>query len=91
MICKYVCFSSSTGFGGGFGGGGGGNFKSVSQSTSYVNGRQVTTKTTNENGVETVERIEDGKLVSKKVNGVDQLASIQDGHRRSSQKNQLRW
>ena len=63
---------------GGFGGMGGGNFKSVSSQTAYVNGKQVTTKTTQENGVETVERIENGKLVSKRVNGVEQLAAIQD-------------
>ena len=45
--------------GGGFGGGG---FRSVSQQTSIINGKQVTTKTTSENGVETVERIENGQL-----------------------------
>lgn len=74
-------FSSNMG---GFGGMmGGGNFKSVSSSTAYVNGKQVTTKTTNENGVETVERIENGKIVSKTVNGVEQLQAIQDtGHHR---------
>ena len=45
--------------GGGFGGGG---FRSVSQQTSIINGKQVTTKTTSENGVETVERIENGQI-----------------------------
>ena len=49
----------SSGMGGGFGGGG---FRSVSQQTSIINGKQVTTKTTSENGVETVERIENGQL-----------------------------
>ena len=46
---------------------GGGNFRSVSQSTQYVNGRERTIKTTNENGQETVEVIENGQLISKKV------------------------
>lgn len=79
-------FSSNMGFGG-MGGMGGGNFRSVSSSTAYVNGKQVTTKTTNENGTETVERIENGKLISKTVNGVEQLQSIQDsGHDRRRQK-----
>ena len=50
-----------------FGGMGGGNFRSVSQSTQYVNGRERTIKTTNENGQETVEVIENGQLISKKV------------------------
>lgn len=69
------------------GGMGGGNFRSVSSSTAIINGRQVTTKTTNENGVETVERIENGKLLSKKVNGVEQLQAIQDsGHDRRRNK-----
>lgn len=75
---------------GGFGGMGGGNFKSVSQQTAYVNGKQVTTKTTQENGVETVERIENGKLVSKRVNGVEQLAAIQDSHSSSSKRHSRR-
>jgi len=49
------------------GGFGGGNFRSVSQSTQFVNGRERTIKTTNENGQETVEVIENGNLISKKV------------------------
>ena len=49
------------------GGGGGGNFRSVSQSTQYVNGRERTIKTINENGQETVEVSENGQLISKKV------------------------
>ena len=52
---------------GGMGGFGGGNFRSVSQSTQFVNGRERTIKTTNENGQETVEVIENGNLISKKV------------------------
>jgi len=71
----------SSGMGGGFGGGG---FRSVSQQTSIINGKQVTTKTTSENGVETVERIENGQLVSKKVNGVEQMGQIEDNHARRS-------
>jgi len=52
-------------------GGGGGGFRSVSQSTTYINGKQVTTKTTQEENRTTVERIENGQVVSKKVNGVE--------------------
>ena len=47
--------------------GGGGNFKSTSQSTQYVNGRERTVLTINENGNETVEVRENGQLISKKV------------------------
>ena len=46
---------------------GGGNFRSVQQSTQYVNGRERTVKTINENGQETVEITENGKIISKKV------------------------
>jgi len=66
----------SSSFGGGGMGGGGGNFRSVSQSTQFVNGRERTVKTTSENGQETVEVIENGQLISKKLNGVEQLAAI---------------
>lgn len=81
------------GFGGGmsmtsssFGGMGGGNFRSVSQSTQYVNGRERTIKTTNENGQETVEVIENGQLISKKLNGVEQLAAIGSGGNSASRR-----
>jgi len=82
-------FAGFGGFGGGmttmsssFGGsgfGGGGNFRSVSQSTQFVNGRERTVKTINENGQETVEVTENGQLISKKLNGVEQLAAIGNG------------
>ena len=65
-ICLIIYFFSSS-MSGGMGGFGGGNFRSVSQSTQFVNGRERTIKTTNENGQETVEVIENGNLISKKV------------------------
>lgn len=66
---------SSVSFGSNFGGmQGGGNFRSVQQSTQYVNGRERTVKTINENGQETVEITENGKIISKKLNGVEQIA-----------------
>ncbi|CAK6969291.1 dnaJ homolog subfamily B member 6b [Scomber scombrus] len=61
-------FSSSS-FGGG-GGGGTGNFRSVSTSTKFINGRKVTTKRIVENGQERVEVEEDGQLKSLTVNDV---------------------
>ncbi|XP_062235697.1 dnaJ homolog subfamily B member 6b isoform X2 [Platichthys flesus] len=61
-------FSSSS-FGGGGGGGGMGNFKSVSTSTKFINGRRITTKRIVENGQERVEVEEDGQLKSLTVNG----------------------
>ena len=67
-------------------GGGGGGFRSVSQSTTYINGKQVTTKTTQEGNRTTVERIENGQVVSKKVNGVEQLQAIHDGGHHSSRR-----
>ncbi|XP_072307057.1 dnaJ homolog subfamily B member 6b isoform X2 [Eucyclogobius newberryi] len=63
-------FSSSS-FGGGGGGGGGGgmgNFRSVSTSTKFINGRKITTKRIVENGQERVEVEEDGQLKSLTVN-----------------------
>nr|XP_046227413.1 dnaJ homolog subfamily B member 6b isoform X3 [Scatophagus argus] len=59
-------FSSSS-FGGG--GGGMGNFRSVSTSTKFINGRKITTKRIVENGQERVEVEEDGQLKSLTVNG----------------------
>jgi len=75
---------SSVSFGSNFGGmQGGGNFRSVQQSTQYVNGRERTVKTINENGQETVEITENGKIISKKLNGVEQIAiGHSDGNRR---------
>ncbi|XP_055364224.1 dnaJ homolog subfamily B member 6b isoform X2 [Betta splendens] len=59
-------FSSSS-----FGGGGGmGNFRSVSTSTKFINGRKITTKRIVENGQERVEVEEDGQLKSLTVNDV---------------------
>ncbi|XP_077365518.1 dnaJ homolog subfamily B member 6b isoform X2 [Festucalex cinctus] len=66
-------FSSFSSFGAGGGGAGGGgamgNFKSVSTSTKFINGRKITTKRTVENGQERVEVEEDGQLKSLTVNG----------------------
>ncbi|KAG9355200.1 hypothetical protein JZ751_000038 [Albula glossodonta] len=64
---------SSTSFGGGGGGGGMGNFRSVSTSTKFINGRKITTKRIVENGQERVEVEEDGQLKSLTINGVDAL------------------
>uniref|UniRef100_A0A8C1G5Z6 DnaJ heat shock protein family (Hsp40) member B6b n=1 Tax=Cyprinus carpio TaxID=7962 RepID=A0A8C1G5Z6_CYPCA len=58
-------FSSSS-FGGG--GGGMGNFRSVSTSTKFINGKRITTKRIVENGQERVEVEEDGQLKSLTVN-----------------------
>ncbi|XP_067864291.1 dnaJ homolog subfamily B member 6b isoform X2 [Heptranchias perlo] len=59
-------FSSSS-----FGGSGMGNFRSVSTSTKFVNGRKITTKRIMENGQERVEIEEDGQLKSLTINGVE--------------------
>ncbi|KAL1006799.1 hypothetical protein UPYG_G00077260 [Umbra pygmaea] len=64
----FTSFSSSS-FGGG--GGGMGNFRSVSTSTKFINGRKVTTKRIVEDGQERVEVEEDGQLKSLTVNGLD--------------------
>ncbi|XP_056155092.1 dnaJ homolog subfamily B member 6b isoform X1 [Lampris incognitus] len=61
----FASFSSSS-FGGG--GGGMGNFRSVSTSTKFINGRKITTKRIVENGQERVEVEEDGQLKSLTVN-----------------------
>uniref|UniRef100_A0A3P8UDL5 DnaJ heat shock protein family (Hsp40) member B6b n=1 Tax=Cynoglossus semilaevis TaxID=244447 RepID=A0A3P8UDL5_CYNSE len=65
----FTSFSSSS-----FGSGGGasGNFRSVSTSTKFVNGRKITTKRIVENGQERVEVEEDGQLKSLTVNGKEQ-------------------
>ncbi|XP_070496123.1 dnaJ homolog subfamily B member 6 isoform X2 [Chironomus tepperi] len=49
-----------------------GNVKRISTSTSFVNGKKVTTKKVLENGVETVMSYENDVLKSKTVNGVAQ-------------------
>ncbi|KAL7880921.1 hypothetical protein SRHO_G00031750 [Serrasalmus rhombeus] len=73
---SFTSFSSSS-FGGGGGGGGGGNFRSVSTSTKFVNGRKITTKRIVENGQERVEVEEDGQLKSLTVNGKEQLLRLE--------------
>ncbi|TWW70878.1 DnaJ -like protein subfamily B member 6-B [Takifugu flavidus] len=62
-------FSSSFSSGGGGRAGGSGNFRSVSTSTKFINGRKITTKRIVENGQERVEVEEDGQLKSLTVNG----------------------
>jgi len=57
-------FSSSMG-----GLGGGMNIRSSSSSTKFVNGKKITTKRTNNNGVETVETYENDILKNRTVNG----------------------
>ncbi|XP_073691998.1 dnaJ homolog subfamily B member 6b isoform X2 [Garra rufa] len=74
----FTSFSSSS-FGGGGGGGGGGgmgNFRSVSTSTKFINGKRITTKRIVENGQERVEVEEDGQLKSLTVNGKEQLLRL---------------
>uniref|UniRef100_A0A3Q1GJI4 DnaJ heat shock protein family (Hsp40) member B6b n=1 Tax=Acanthochromis polyacanthus TaxID=80966 RepID=A0A3Q1GJI4_9TELE len=68
---SFLGFQSFSSFGGG-GGGGMGNFKSISTSTKFVNGRKITTKRIVENGQERVEVVEDGQLKSLTVNGKEQ-------------------
>ncbi|XP_023660648.1 dnaJ homolog subfamily B member 6-like [Paramormyrops kingsleyae] len=69
---------SSTSLAGGGGGGGSrmGNFRSVSTSTKYINGRKITTKRIVENGQERVEVEEDGQLKSLSVNGKEQVLQL---------------
>uniref|UniRef100_A0AAY5EVV0 J domain-containing protein n=1 Tax=Electrophorus electricus TaxID=8005 RepID=A0AAY5EVV0_ELEEL len=66
---------SSTSFGGASSGMG--NFRSVSTSTKYVNGRKITTKRIVENGQERVEVEEDGQLKSLTINGKEQLLRLE--------------
>ncbi|KAG7453736.1 hypothetical protein JOB18_001972 [Solea senegalensis] len=86
----FTSFSSSSFGGGGIGGGGGGgggmgNFRSVSTSTKFVNGRKITTKRIVENGQERVEVEEDGQLKSLTVNDVAAEDSLEDEFRRRRQ------
>ncbi|XP_047424241.1 dnaJ homolog subfamily B member 6b isoform X2 [Mugil cephalus] len=76
----FTSFSSSS-FGGG-GGGGMGNFKSVSTSTKFVNGRKITTKRIVENGQERVEVVEDGQLKSLTVNDIAAEDPLDEDFRR---------
>ncbi|XP_060771608.1 dnaJ homolog subfamily B member 6b isoform X1 [Neoarius graeffei] len=75
---SFTSFSSSA-FGGGGGGGGGGgmgNFRSVSTSTKFINGRRITTKRIVENGQERVEVEEDGQLKSLTVNDMSTPSAL---------------
>ncbi|XP_051985249.1 dnaJ homolog subfamily B member 6-like isoform X1 [Xyrauchen texanus] len=76
----FTSFSSSS-IGGGGGGGGMGNFRSVSTSTKFINGRKITTKRIIENGQERVEVEEDGQLKSLTINGSTQEIDMPEGHR----------
>ncbi|WP_411027450.1 hypothetical protein, partial [Salmonella sp. s54925] len=64
----------SSDFGGSFGGGGAGrgNFKSVSTTTKYEDGKKVVKTTTVENGKETVVVKRDGMVTLKTIDGVQQ-------------------
>ena len=67
------------GFGGG-GGGGFGSFMSQSSSTSYVNGKKVTTISMNKNGKQIQEVYENDELVERKINGkIQNLDAIEGG------------
>ncbi|CAN9506354.1 unnamed protein product [Ophioblennius macclurei] len=79
-------FTSFSSFGGSSGGGGGmGNFKSVSTSTKFVNGRKITTKRIVENGQERVEVVEDGQLKSLTVNDIANEDPLEEEFRRRRQ------
>mmetsp|Transcript_14911 Transcript_14911/g.13385 ORF Transcript_14911/g.13385 Transcript_14911/m.13385 type:complete len:252 (+) Transcript_14911:51-806(+) len=68
----FSSFTSSSfgGFGGG--GNGGNNVMSQSISTSYINGKKVTTKKIQKNGQTIVEKYENDELVMKSINGQQQ-------------------
>ncbi|XP_037344727.1 dnaJ homolog subfamily B member 2 isoform X1 [Pungitius pungitius] len=67
-------------------GGGMGNFKSVSTSTRFINGKRTTTKKVKENGQERTEIEEDGVLKSVLINGVeDEMALALELSRREGQ------
>merc|ERR1719300_241597 len=75
-------FGGFGGFGGfGFDGGfGGGSFMSQSSSTSWVNGKKVTTISMNKNGKQIEERYENDELVQRKINGkIQPLDAIEGG------------
>ncbi|KAL4635293.1 hypothetical protein GN956_G14616 [Arapaima gigas] len=79
----FASFSSSS-----FGGSGMGNFRQVSTSTKFINGRKITTKRIVENGQERVEVEEDGQLKSLTINGVPDLEALEE-ERRSRRQNIL--
>merc|ERR550532_3729072 len=62
-------FSSFSSFGGG---GGGANVMSQSISSTYVNGKKITTKKTQKNGQVIIEKYENDQLVRKSINGQQQ-------------------
>uniref|UniRef100_A0A8C2BH15 DnaJ heat shock protein family (Hsp40) member B6b n=2 Tax=Cyprinus carpio TaxID=7962 RepID=A0A8C2BH15_CYPCA len=78
----FTSFSSSS-FGGG-GGGGMGNFRSVSTSTKFINGKRITTKRIVENGQERVEVEEDGQLKSITVNGISDDNALEESRRQNA-------
>ncbi|XP_016295446.1 dnaJ homolog subfamily B member 6-like [Sinocyclocheilus anshuiensis] len=68
-----------------FGGGGGmGNFRSVSTSTKFINGKRITTKRIVENGQERVEVEEDGQLKSLTVNGISDDNALEESRRQNT-------
>merc|ERR1719203_1204403 len=70
------------GSGGGFdpfAGFGGGSFMSQSSSTSYINGKKVTTISMNKNGQQIEERYENDELVQRKINGKKQPLEAIEG------------
>ncbi|KAG5268229.1 hypothetical protein AALO_G00209730 [Alosa alosa] len=77
----FASFSSSS-IGGG---GGGGNFRSVSTSTKFINGKKITTKRIVENGQERVEVEEDGQLKSLTVNDVPDENALEEEPQRCRQ------
>jgi DnaJ family protein B protein 6 len=58
-------------------GGGGMNVSATSCSTKFVNGKKITTKRINSNGVESVETYENDVLKSRTVNGQAQEGRLQ--------------
>ncbi|XP_029698337.1 dnaJ homolog subfamily B member 6b isoform X2 [Takifugu rubripes] len=78
-------FSSSFSSGGGGRAGGSGNFRSVSTSTKFINGRKITTKRIVENGQERVEVEEDGQLKSLTVNDLPSEDPLEEESRRRRQ------
>ncbi|XP_043100497.1 dnaJ homolog subfamily B member 6b isoform X2 [Puntigrus tetrazona] len=78
----FTSFSSSS-IGGG-GGGGMGNFRSVSTSTKFINGKRITTKRIVENGQERVEVEEDGQLKSITVNGISEDNALEERRRQNA-------
>lgn len=52
------------------------NVRKTSTSTRFENGKRIVTKKTEENGSETIEVLEDGALMSKTVNGVQQALEL---------------